>query len=425
MDALAKSTRDAQLIRSTGFFLRLAGKTQVYTPRGSPHVRMRMSHTMDVLAFAQRIVVALEPTVLDVLDDELRNGDMGVRGPGCRDERGRHAQLALATATALGHDLGHTPFGHAGETALQEVLAERGHGDAAFPRFHHNWQSVRVLERVEHHNCGYDWNTSRDGMDVAPQVLDGIVNHTRRPDAPSLVPPLYLRDGRPRHLIESSGVAQTAAGLVVAIADEVAQRVSDINDGLREKALSAPQLSQDAPACTADVLRKFATERSDESGVESRHRKSVFRVELQAALMDDYAKSLLTHWDAGGIDSVLRDAQAARQTPAKDAHKQGMASLLGGIAEYDQGLQVLIEARLYEHPKVIDTNRIADRVMRDLAEACLSEPRLALDWYAERFREDKEKGRPEAWHHVLDYLAALTDDHALERHQQLFGSAFP
>jgi len=92
--------------------------------------------------------------------------------------------------------------------------------------------------------------------------------------------------------------------------------------------------------------------------------------------------------------------------------------------ELDGELALMIREQLHEHPKVIEANRIGERVLRDLADACLAEPRLALDWYWSRYQADRAAGSREARYHVIDYVAALTDDHALQRHHELFGTTF-
>jgi dGTPase len=386
-----------------------------------------MSHTVDVLDFAQRIVIELDTRVLVGLDQGLPADGRPIEGPGClvtgrdRSDRLRRAELSLAAAIALGHDLGHTPFGHAGEQALQSVVRSRN-----LPEFNHNWQSLRVVERVEDGSCDYRVLLERRGLGLSAEVLDGILNHTRRPDLRRRVrvEDFHLRDADPP-LLESNGVPATAAGLIVALADEVAQRVSDVNDGLRQGAFRPEDIRDKLPRRASRVVGDYLRLRARGSPAERRHRDSAFRVALQEALTDAYAKALLAKWQPRTVGALVDIALTARgDGRTKREHRSAMRRLLGDMGAHDKDLQEIIGQRLHEHHDVVEANLIGKKVMGDLAEACLQLPRLALDWYYERYERDAEQGRKEAWLHLIDYLAAMTDDQALEEHRRWFGSAY-
>lgn len=395
--------RDAQLIRSTGFFLRLAEKTQVFTPRETPHTRMRMSHTMDVLAFAQRLVSGLREETLKALDAGL--GAWSIHE--CRNQH-----LWLATAIALGHDLGHTPFGHAGEAALQEALP---HAD-----FHHNWQSARVLEHLEQAQCDYD--SHDEGMGVSLDVLDGIINHTRRPDSPVPVGDPWLSSRRGHDDLRSNGAPRTAAGLIVVIADEVAQRVSDIADAWRQNVIQPEQLRGCLPPGADGVLAKLARYSDDGAG-EVRHRHYVARTELQAALTHVYSARVNLVWDNRPED-VVAAASKARGAAAKDEYQAHIRECLGMMGLHDARLHEVIRENVYSHERVHKANRRARVVVRDLAQAYSRDPKLMLDWYWERSVHQCPGDLYEANRGVADYVAAMTDGHALKSHRELFGSSF-
>jgi len=415
------------LIRSSGFFLRLARKTQVYTPRDNPHTRMRMTHTIDVLSFAQRLILRLPLPCIRDLDGALAHS--GLRGPCASDSDGEAdlaEQLHLVSAIALGHDLGHTPFGHAGEEALRSAAPDIG--------FKHNWQSVRILERVESSRCDYSMDR-RLGMEVAWEVLDGIVNHTRRPDCSTQVTPLYLRDSpaNQRRALESSGIAATAAGLAVAVADEVAQRVGDVSDGLRQEAIARDDLPEMPPA-VRDVLERLRRWESATNAptrqthhvarkAEARNREYVLRVELQAALTGHYAEAVGDHWRRNTADVAETALQAQRASTAT-AYRTRFRQLLGDAADLDRRLETMVKERVHRHPDVIQANRLGGRVVGELAVACLREPSLALDWYFSRYEADRAAGSCEARYHLIDHVAALTDDHALSQHHKLLGTNF-
>ncbi len=187
--------RDRDRILHSRAFRRLKHKTQVFVPHLADHSRTRLTHTLEVAQIGRTLARAL----------------------GLNED--------LVEAIALGHDLGHTAFGHTGETVLKEILT--GHNiDVLLPEavtasvgtFKHNYQSVRVVDLLE-------WRYSKPGLNLSDQVREGILKHTR------------WRVGFPFPLVDAEGLRLRHSchleGQVVAIADEIAQQTHDLEDGLR------------------------------------------------------------------------------------------------------------------------------------------------------------------------------------------------
>ncbi|MBO8129149.1 MAG: dNTP triphosphohydrolase [Peptococcaceae bacterium] len=177
--------RDKDRIIYSRAFRRLEYKTQVYVFDVDDHVRTRLTHTLEVSRIARNIA-----RVLGVNED-------------------------LTEAIALGHDLGHTPFGHAGEKALDEILSNNGHWG-----FKHNVQGVRIVDRLEKKYF------SHDGLNLTWDVREGILKHTKLPDG--LPPERYPTNCK--DLALNIPFSTTVEGQIVNVADEIAQRCHDLDD---------------------------------------------------------------------------------------------------------------------------------------------------------------------------------------------------
>lgn len=190
--------RDYDRIVYSKALRRLANKTQVFSSSKGDHYRVRMTHTMIVCQIARSISDAL------------------------------HLNTGLAQAIALGHDLGHTPFGHAGERALNDLLHSE---DKNAGGFNHNYQGLRVVSKLENQY------TEIDGLDLSYQVLDGIFKHTSAKKDVSLE--AFIENQKSLlDYISQSEYAVTLEGQVVAAADEIAQRSHDIDDAITSKLLT-------------------------------------------------------------------------------------------------------------------------------------------------------------------------------------------
>ncbi len=194
--------RDYDRILYSKAFRRLADKTQVFSSSKGDHYRIRMTHTMIVCQIARSISDALK------------------------------LNTSLTEAIALGHDLGHTPFGHVGERTLNDILNSK---DKSVGGFKHNYQGLRVVSKLENQY------TDIDGLDLSYQVLDGIYKHTSAADDVCLEK--LIDDEDLIHYISQSSQAVTLEGQVVAVADEIAQRSHDIDDAITSKLLTLEEFN--------------------------------------------------------------------------------------------------------------------------------------------------------------------------------------
>lgn len=197
-DGRGEYQRDFDRIIYSKSYRRLVDKTQVFSSSKGDHYRTRMTHTMIVCQIARSICNAL------------------------------NANQALTEAIAIGHDLGHTPFGHIGERTLNEIILEK---EPDVGGFKHNYQGIRVVSKLE--KPYYEI----DGLDLSYQVIEGVFKHTRQKDYVDInafVNDLCLKD----YLHLDYEFSVTLEGQIVAIADEIAQRSHDIDDAFSSKLLS-------------------------------------------------------------------------------------------------------------------------------------------------------------------------------------------
>lgn len=194
--------RDYDRILYSKAFRRLADKTQVFSSSKGDHYRIRMTHTMIVCQIARSISDALK------------------------------LNTCLTEAISLGHDLGHTPFGHVGERTLNDILNSK---DKSVGGFKHNYQGLRVVSKLENQY------TDIDGLDLSYQVLDGIFKHTSSKD--SVLLEEFIDNQELIDYINKSKYAVTLEGQVVAVADEIAQRSHDIDDAITSKLLTLEEFN--------------------------------------------------------------------------------------------------------------------------------------------------------------------------------------
>jgi dGTPase len=355
--------RDRDRIIHSSAFRRLKGKTQVFVAHEGDLYRTRLTHSLEVAQIARSLARTLG------LDEDL------------------------AEALALAHDIGHPPFGHAGEAALQACMAE-------FGGFDHNAQTLRVLTALEARYPSFD------GLNLAWETLEGIVKHNG---------PL-LGAGRseaelPWALTAYEGwralELDTFAGLeaqVAAMADDIAYNNHDIDDGLRAELFTVEDLL--ALPMVGDVFREVM---SEHPGIE-RHRvihEAVRR--LIGRMVSDLA-----------AETQRRLAEAAPGS-AKElrALARPMAGFSEGMRDNERPLRRFLWDNMYRHFKVNRMIARAKRVVAELFAAFMNDPSvLPTDWSA----RGGGTGGPETARVVCDYIAGMTDAFALEEHRKLFGS---
>ena len=338
--------RDRDRIVHSTAFRRLEYKTQVFVNHEGDLFRTRLTHSIEVAQIARAVARALR-----VNDD-------------------------LTEAIALAHDLGHTPFGHAGQDALNHCM--QGHGG-----FEHNVQSLRIVDRLEVRYAAFD------GLNLMFETREGILKHCSPACARELgeVAARFV-DGR-RPTIEAQ---------ICNLADEIAYNNHDVDDGLRSGLLQAEQLA--AVPLYARHAEAVAGEYPDIAPRRQVH-------ETVRRMIDALVTDLLA-------ESSRRIAQAA---PASVVEVQAAPPLIGfspAMHEDNRALKAFLREHLYRHYEVLRMTTKAKRVIDDLFGAFTAEPRLLPPQY---LALAEAEGAPRA---VADYIAGMTDRYAMKEHQRLF-----
>ncbi len=347
--------RDRDRIIHSAAFRRLKHKTQVFVQHEGDYYRTRLTHSLEVAQIARSLARVL------ALDEDL------------------------AETLALAHDLGHTPFGHAGEDALNAATLD-------FGGFDHNAHSLRLVTKLEHRYAAYD------GLNLTWETLEGLVKHNG-PLRPPLAGPIQSFDARwPLDL----GRWPSLEAQVAALADDIAYVNHDIDDGLRaelfsiDDLLAAPLAGEHAKA----IVARFG-----------RLELGRFIGELVRILMSRMVDDLLAE-TRGRIDAAkLASAQDVR------AHKGALAGFSAAMAEGVAALKRFLFAHMYRHPRVMVPIGRAKAVIGELFEAFSADPALLpLDWAG----LCGSPGDTVTGGVVRDYIAGMTDRYALSEYARVF-----
>ncbi len=360
--------RDRDRIIHSTAFRRLTHKTQVFIYHEGDHFRTRLTHTLEVSQIARALARSLG------LDEDL------------------------AEAVALSHDLGHTPFGHTGEDALESCLAPYG-------GFDHNAQALRIVTRLERRYAAYD------GLNLTLETLEGLVKH----NGPLLDPaghPTERHHGRgvPAAILEydalqSLGLSTyaSAEAQAAAIADDIAYNAHDLDDGLRAGILD-PEEVRSVPFIDG-LLREI-----DSGGVSLDPSRRTH--ELTRRVITRLVEDVLG-------ESAARIAALAPES-AEDIRLAGhpVVAFSAAMGEADRSIKAFLFPKLYKHPRLMSVRRDAESVVRDLFGRFTGEPQLLPpDW-----RTDLDGASdPKLARRIGDYIAGMTDRYALNEHRRLFG----
>lgn len=360
--------RDRDRIIHTTAFRRLQYKTQVFVNYEGDYYRTRLTHTTEAAQIARTIARAVR-----VNED-------------------------LAEAITLAHDLGHSPFGHSGETTLDGIMLDRMGLD---PRdacntgkgFNHNVQTLRIVEKLERR-----W-PHHPGLNLTYETREGIVKHETEYD---VVPPEFMTRFEP-------GVRGGIEAQIVNYADELAYIVHDLDDGLRSGLLSVDQPDLQCLALWREVNAQVHAAFEELT----RHR-------LIRRLLDLLVSDL--------IETTARNIERANPRSIDDV-RRCPTNLVGMSAEM-RGHQTELKAFLYEclyrHPRVIRMFRKAERVIVALFETFEEDYRQLPDGTRDRVRAlapGIRYGEPlplPALRVLCDYIAGMTDRYALQEYQRLF-----
>jgi dGTPase len=336
--------RDRDRIIHSTAFRRLEYKTQVFVNHEGDYYRTRLTHTMEAAQITRTIATTLR-----------LNGD-------------------LAEAVALAHDLGHTPFGHAGERVLNDLMAPYG-------GFEHNAQSLRIIDELEERYPRFH------GLNLTWEVREGIVKHT-----PPYDKPLATQFAR--------GEAPSLEAQLVDSTDEIAYNSHDIDDGLKSGLLSLEQLE------SVTLWRQpYDAVRAEHPGANHR----IWRYQTIRRIIDmlvtDFITSIEQRLAAHGIDTM------------GDVRKFGrpLAAFSPDVDAQRLELKAFLMDNLYRHYRVMRMAEKAKRVMTELFEAYMSEPKQLPPHVLDRQRQGEPLPRI-----IADYIAGMTDRFALGEHRKLF-----
>jgi dGTPase len=351
--------RDRDRIIHSQAFRRLKHKTQVFVFHEGDHYRTRLTHTIEVAQVARSIARALG------LDEDLTE------------------------ALALAHDLGHTPFGHAGERELDKLMKPYG-------GFDHNAQSLRILTKLERRYAQFD------GLNLTWETLEGLVKHNG-PLVNAEGDPVgrYREHGLPEAILEYAADHDldlashaSAEAQVAAISDDIAYNAHDIDDGLRAGLFGLIDLG-DVPLAgeaLSQVLKLYPDLEHDRIVHETVRR-------VMSAMVND----IIAECNNSNAKINLRSVADVRRlgrpfvvfSPAMDSQNRALQSFLND--------------RMYRHERVEQIMARARRVMHDLFTAYMQDPQLLPpDWQGGQARQ------------VCDFIAGMTDRYALDQHKRLF-----
>ena len=359
--------RDRDRVIHCSSFRKLKHKTQVFVYHEGDYYRTRLTHSIEVAQIARSLARSLR------LDEDLTE------------------------ALALAHDFGHTPFGHAGEDALNAVMTPYG-------GFDHNAQTIRILTRLEERYGAFD------GLNLTWETLEGLAKHNgplvAGPIDPG-APPASVPHGIAAYLSFQDLELHTYASAeaqVAAIADDIAYNNHDIDDGLRAGLFSLKALGE------IDFIGRIVGE---VEGVYPDIAANRLSHELVRRLINLMASDVLA--EAGRRLAALdpRDVDAIR------AHDRPVIAFSEAMVAQDQVLKAFLMERMYRHEKVNQMSERAKNVVTDLFKLYIDEPRsLPAEWAARAEGRD----RAQSARLVADFIAGMTDRYALQEHARNFGS---
>ncbi len=361
--------RDCDRVIHANAFRRLKHKTQVFVFHEGDHYRTRLTHSLEVAQIARALARQLG------LDEDLTE------------------------ALALAHDLGHPPFGHAGERALDACLKTHG-------GFDHNAQTLRVVTALEHRYPSFD------GLNRTWEMLEGIVKHNG---------PLTARDGTPLDRYRERGVPVGISDFVetfdlelwsfasleaqaAAIADDIAYDAHDIDDGLRAGLFARDDLKL-IPAVAgmiAAIDRKYPALDADRRGAE-------------------FVRELISYLIGAVVAETEQRLAQARPQSVEDVRNAGRQLMVfpPEVAEVEAGIKAFLKEHMYRHPRVMRIMTDAEQIVFDLFARYEQNPADMPDEWREGTRQVAGAARARR---VGNFIAGMTDRFALIEHQRLFDS---
>ena len=342
--------RDRDRVVHSRAFRRLENKTQVFTRRYSDHFRNRLTHTIEVAQISRTIAAEL----------------------GLNED--------LVEALALAHDVGHPPFGHAGERTLDAVM--RRHGD----RFGHNLHALRIVEQFEQRYADFP------GLNLTFEVREGIVKHSASYDAaesPELAE--YLLDFRPP--LEAQ---------LIDLTDEIAYCTADLDDGVEAMILTREQVREGVP-----LFARLHTE------VERRYPEAAGKLQFNETLkrvLDRLVSDLITN------SRELIQESGAQSVDAVRRHPRRLLAFSPPMAEERRWLRDFLYQNLYFSQELRPEKDQAEQVITELFEFFMRTPEELPPSYQEKMQHEA------LYRIVCDYIAGMTDNFVLDQHRRFCGA---
>jgi len=339
--------RDRDRIIHSSAFRRLEYKTQVFVNHEGDLFRTRLTHSVEVAQIARGIARAL----------------------GVNED--------LTEAIALAHDLGHTPFGHAGQDALNECMT-------AFGGFEHNLQSLRIVDVLEERYAEFD------GLNLCFETREGIIKHCSLESAKLLgdVGLRFLNDRRP-----------TLEAQICNLADEIAYNNHDVDDGLRSGLIELAQL--------------------EEVGLFARHIHGVRQAYPQLAgrrLIHETVRRMINTLVSNLIETTQNSLADHRVDNVDDVRRAPLLVRFSEeLAESQREMKRFLRTNLYRHYRVWRMSHKASRIIADLFAAFHSDSRLLPPQYQLMAETDAPRA-------IADYIAGMTDRYAIREHRRLFNA---
>ncbi len=354
--------RDRDRVIHCGAFRRLKHKTQVFVYHEGDYYRTRLTHSLEVAQIARSISRAL----------------------GLNED--------LAEALALAHDFGHTPFGHAGEDALDTAMAPYG-------GFDHNAQTLRLVTKLERRYPTFD------GLNLSWETLEGLVKHngpligSRASDQRPL--PAAITEYAEGHDLALDTYA-SAEAQAAALADDIAYNSHDVDDGLRAKLFDI-----DDVAGLPLVGPAFQKMRQRHGNIERRRLIHVSVSQMIGAMVEDLLGETRRRLEQTGVASV-EDIRALDGPVVAFSEE---------LAAADRAVKTFLGKNMYRHHRVNRMTSQARRIVGEMFNLMFAEPKLLPAEWRSQAEEKGDAGRARM---IADYIAGMTDRYAMEVHRKLF-----
>jgi dGTPase len=337
--------RDRDRIIHSAAFRRLEYKTQVFVNHEGDLFRTRLTHSIEVAQIGRSIARRLR------LNEDL------------------------VEAVALSHDVGHTPFGHAGQDALNACM--QGHGG-----FEHNLQSLRVVDQLEERYAAFD------GLNLCFETREGILKHCALNKAAELgaVGERFLKKQQP-----------SLEAQITNLADEIAYNNHDVDDGLRSGLITLEQLA--GVQLFASHLDKVNAAYPKLEGRRSIH-------ETIRSMIGTLVTDLIRQTEHNIQTAAVQSLDEVRVAPA-------LAEFSSEILEQQRELKIFLHKNLYRHYRVMRMSSKAQRIIKELFQAFMSDSRLLPPQFQRQAEVDQARA-------VADYIAGMTDRYAIKEYRRLF-----